>query len=321
METIYNTLQSNPQLNQRTLFIITFDEAGGTFDHVNPPVLANAHSAELSRIGFRVPTIFVSPSVPKRSTLRRDGVHGVGGARYAAANAPDRVLSHCSLSATFHEWYGTALLNERDAGAATFCSVWQPAQAGVLKGPLPALPFKVNVPRNADGRPVEWAPYPETGIYLYAECLVADLYLDDVRPTFTESNDVSMDFVAASLHQMYDLTMAATNDPAVSPTLIPFLKVARYALGYLAGLLAKPGPSRVAVEKESFFNKLKKAIPRTDDIARLIPPRILLLFIMRIMYLPLVWMNRLYGKHKPDAAVAAGQTVVAATLPATERRA
>jgi hypothetical protein len=50
-----------------------------SYDHVVPPLLSSARSEQLSHLGFRVPAIFVSPSVPKMSVLRRDGLHAPGG--------------------------------------------------------------------------------------------------------------------------------------------------------------------------------------------------------------------------------------------------
>ncbi len=176
--------------------------------------------------------------------------------------------------------------------------------------------------RNADGRPVDWAPYPETGIYLYAECLCAELYLSDLRPKLTpDRNDVSHDFVASTLYQLYAAVDVADSSPNVSPTIQPFLKVAFYALAYLTSILQKPLPSRVAVEKVSLLDRIKKVVPKVDDIARKIPARVFLLFMMRVMYLPLVWMARVYAKRKPEAAVAGAESVVLSSLPATERKA
>src|SRR5262249_17318766 len=74
VQDVYNALAANPSLFARTLFIVTFDEHGGSYDHVIPPQLEHAASPELSHLGFRVPTIFISPSVPKRAVLRLDGV-------------------------------------------------------------------------------------------------------------------------------------------------------------------------------------------------------------------------------------------------------
>ena len=62
---VYNPLQANQQLFERTLLIVLYDEHGGFFDHVVPPksVPPDDHTAEFAfdRLGFRVPAIFVSP--------------------------------------------------------------------------------------------------------------------------------------------------------------------------------------------------------------------------------------------------------------------
>lgn len=93
---------------------------------MNPPRLLNARSPELSRLGVRVPAIFVSPSVPANSVLRRDGLRcpveivvlffllcllsdfvPQKSGFFPSQNAPGKVFSHASLSATFHDWFGT----------------------------------------------------------------------------------------------------------------------------------------------------------------------------------------------------------------------
>ena len=68
---IYEALRSSPQWNQ-TLFLITYDEHGGFFDHVptptsgvpNPDGLngsAPPYTFDFTRLGVRVPTIAISP--------------------------------------------------------------------------------------------------------------------------------------------------------------------------------------------------------------------------------------------------------------------
>ncbi len=47
IQSIYDTLQSNPALSAKTLLMITFDEHGGFYDHVVPPLLQNARTKEL----------------------------------------------------------------------------------------------------------------------------------------------------------------------------------------------------------------------------------------------------------------------------------
>ena len=51
---------------QRGAFILTYDEWGGFFDHVHPPLLADARASKndannFAQAGFRVPTLLASP--------------------------------------------------------------------------------------------------------------------------------------------------------------------------------------------------------------------------------------------------------------------
>lgn len=57
------------ELSDRILFILTYDEHGGFFDHVDPtqyPVQDDIHEMEQLGYGVRVPTIIVSPHVKRR---------------------------------------------------------------------------------------------------------------------------------------------------------------------------------------------------------------------------------------------------------------
>lgn len=67
---VYEALRSSPQWNE-ILFLITYDEHGGFFDHVPPPSAGvpnpdarlgpPPYNFNFDRLGVRVPTIFVSP--------------------------------------------------------------------------------------------------------------------------------------------------------------------------------------------------------------------------------------------------------------------
>lgn len=71
---IYETLRASPQWNE-TLFVITYDEHGGFYDHVKTPYGdvpnpdGNTGPApsffKFDRLGVRVPTIMVSPWIKK----------------------------------------------------------------------------------------------------------------------------------------------------------------------------------------------------------------------------------------------------------------
>jgi phospholipase C len=62
---LFDTL-ARSSLWEKTLLIITYDEHGGFFDHVQPPVAADDR-ASMRRYGPRVPALVISPWVKQRS--------------------------------------------------------------------------------------------------------------------------------------------------------------------------------------------------------------------------------------------------------------
>ena len=66
---VYNAIRANQALWESTLLVITSDEHGGFYDHIDPPrtVAPDDHIAEwaFDRLGVRVPTILVSPWIEK----------------------------------------------------------------------------------------------------------------------------------------------------------------------------------------------------------------------------------------------------------------
>jgi phospholipase C len=97
---VYETLRSNRDSWRHTLMIITYDEHGGLYDHVIPPIADLRSRSDgqildrpsgggspfiprtlLTPYGVRVPTFVVSPWVP-------------------AGKGPDIVLDHCSIVKT-----------------------------------------------------------------------------------------------------------------------------------------------------------------------------------------------------------------------------
>jgi phospholipase C len=67
---IYNAIRGNEELWYSSLFIITYDEHGGFYDHVPTPatVPPDEFTTEYTfdRLGVRVPTILISPWIDKR---------------------------------------------------------------------------------------------------------------------------------------------------------------------------------------------------------------------------------------------------------------
>jgi phospholipase C len=73
---IYQKLTEYAHWNT-TLFIVTFDEHGGTPDHVPPPNDARPPDGQtdwsgfgFDRYGFRVPTLLISPRIPSGLVFR-----------------------------------------------------------------------------------------------------------------------------------------------------------------------------------------------------------------------------------------------------------
>ena len=65
LNSVFGAVARSPQWS-RTLFVLTYDEWGGFFDHVVPPVLADDRASTVDadnfgQSGFRVPTILASP--------------------------------------------------------------------------------------------------------------------------------------------------------------------------------------------------------------------------------------------------------------------
>jgi phospholipase C len=95
---IYQAIKNNPDLWKSTALLITYDEHGGIFDHVPPPdCLKDQFTADgnatgtgvpfhFDRLGVRVPSILISPWIPKGSV-------------------DNRVFDHASIPATITKFF------------------------------------------------------------------------------------------------------------------------------------------------------------------------------------------------------------------------
>lgn len=120
---IYEALTSNKAAWKKTLWIINFDEHGGTYDHVAPPWGAEPPWAsdgtpvpeytekgfKFDRFGVRVPLILVSPLIEESTVFRPEG---------------DTPYDHTSVIATILNMLGVPKdkwdLGARTANAPTF---------------------------------------------------------------------------------------------------------------------------------------------------------------------------------------------------------
>jgi phospholipase C len=106
MERIYHAVTTSPDWPNAVL-VFTYDEWGGFFDHVPPPLAAVPPADQLAgndgRLGFRVPTIVVSPFAPARvSSLE---------------------LDHCSILKMIEWRWGLAPLSVRTTQATNLAEV------------------------------------------------------------------------------------------------------------------------------------------------------------------------------------------------------
>ncbi|MBS0362966.1 MAG: phosphoesterase [Proteobacteria bacterium] len=108
---VYTALRSGPGWD-RTLLIITYDEAGGGFDHVQPPATAvqpdsfksdeDHQNFDFTRFGVRVPALLISPLIAPGTVFR----------------AQSGVIDHTSVIKTLCErWPKIKSLTKRDAAA------------------------------------------------------------------------------------------------------------------------------------------------------------------------------------------------------------
>ena len=115
---IYEALRKGPTW-ERTLLVITFDEHGGTYDHVpTPPPLAKSPDGivigpnepggsgfNFERFGVRVPAVLVSPLIEKGTVCHTP-------------------FDHTSIIKTISKrWLDSAYLNERDRHANDIAEV------------------------------------------------------------------------------------------------------------------------------------------------------------------------------------------------------
>jgi phospholipase C len=106
---VYRALRDGPGWN-KTLFILTYDEHGGCYDHVPPPTNAippddavSEYGFDYKRFGPRIPTILVSPLIEPGRVFR-----------VPAGAMP---LDHTSILKTVEERWGLPALTARDAAA------------------------------------------------------------------------------------------------------------------------------------------------------------------------------------------------------------
>lgn len=119
---VYEALRASPTWNE-TLFIVTYDEHGGFYDHVPTPlgvpepddIPAQEGDFKWNRLGIRIPVLAVSPWLPKG--------HIEGQAQGPEANSEYDATS--ILSTTKDLFDLKSFLTKRDAWAGSFSHLFQ----------------------------------------------------------------------------------------------------------------------------------------------------------------------------------------------------
>ncbi|HEX5061097.1 MAG TPA: alkaline phosphatase family protein, partial [Kofleriaceae bacterium] len=126
---IVAALGQSPQWS-KCLFVITYDEHGGFFDHVPPPSAVD-DNAEFQQLGFRVPALVLGPTVRRGCAI-------------------DTVFDHSSVIATATKRWGLAPMTMRSQAANDLSPCIDPLRIGNPLPP-PVLPsVKVSQSRLAE---------------------------------------------------------------------------------------------------------------------------------------------------------------------------
>lgn len=116
---VYNAVRGGPRWKQ-TLLVITYDEHGGCYDHVVPPVATSPDGRapdgfDFGYFGVRVPAVIISPYVPAGSIIRPAGL---------------TPFDHTSIIATLRKLFGIGSLTARDAAAPDLVDALEALHAG-----------------------------------------------------------------------------------------------------------------------------------------------------------------------------------------------
>ncbi|MFN8035628.1 MAG: alkaline phosphatase family protein [Acidimicrobiia bacterium] len=123
IQEVYDALTASPQWD-KTVFVLTWDEWGGFFDHVVPPKVTDNNvnpnpgpHPDYSQLGFRVPCIVAGPHAPKKIVS--------GG----------KPFEHCSITKMIEWRWGLKPMSARDQNARNLAEVLdfsKPRQAAQL---------------------------------------------------------------------------------------------------------------------------------------------------------------------------------------------
>jgi Phospholipase C len=131
---VYEAVRNSPHW-ESSLIVITWDEHGGFYDHVPPPSTVhpgdsitddenNHNDFDFTQLGVRVPTVIVSPFIP-RGTIDHT------------------VYDHSSVVKTVGELFGFRPLTQRDSQANSFTHLLS------MAAPRASIPVQLPNPANS----------------------------------------------------------------------------------------------------------------------------------------------------------------------------
>jgi phospholipase C len=136
-------LDGPPEQFDRTLLIITYDEHGGIFDHVAPPIAVPPHPRQCAgedgftfdRLGVRVPAVLVSPRIQQGTVFH-----------------PPQPVDHTAVIKTLCLRWDLPALTQRDATAVDLAQVLGDETRAISDLPRPA--FWKDLPPESDDKPL-----------------------------------------------------------------------------------------------------------------------------------------------------------------------
>ncbi|KAA3640635.1 MAG: hypothetical protein DWQ02_01745 [Bacteroidetes bacterium] len=125
---VYNSIRKSRKYRDKTLFIITYDEHGGCFDHVTPPSAVPPHpdmvgdkGFKFDRLGVRVPMVMISSFIEKNTIVNDQ-------------------FDHSSFIKTMCEKWRMKGLTDRDKKSNSFGHIFSKKKRKWPKIPKPRVP-------------------------------------------------------------------------------------------------------------------------------------------------------------------------------------
>ncbi|KAM7512244.1 hypothetical protein LguiB_011119 [Lonicera macranthoides] len=216
---VYEALRASPQWNE-ILFIITYDEHGGFYDHVPTPVTAvpspdgimgpEPYNFQFDRLGVRVPAIFISPWIERKTVL-----HGASGPY------PTSEYEHSSIPATVKKIFNLPhFLTKRDAWAATFEGIIVTRKTPRTDCPV-TLPEPVKL-REAEAKENAKLSEFQEELVQMAATLCGDYRKEDIYPHKLVDNltvEEAVDYVKDAFKRFLDECERAKESGAVESTI------------------------------------------------------------------------------------------------------